>query len=190
MLTVGVEGTTGIGEHANILVPARAAGDGLGIPVPSSTGNMVNLLVEENVAATDSATGEPNLRTRLWNAVGSRTGAGTPQRQAKPDPDIDLALSIEVAEHVSDAEQHAFLSNVRSLFGAAPAGRTGGALVISWAHPGQGGHMHVNERSFAEVRQLLEERYGFEYDADLTQEARESATLWYVRQNVGVFWAV
>jgi 2-polyprenyl-3-methyl-5-hydroxy-6-metoxy-1,4-benzoquinol methylase len=58
-------------------------------------------------------------------------------RSSSLPPRCDLSLSIDVLEHLEDADSAAALANIVS----------GAALVIlSCAPPGQGGHHHVNER--------------------------------------------
>lgn len=62
---------------------------------------------------------------------------------------FDLALSLEVAEHLSPMRSDSFVGDLCSL---API------VVFSAALPGQGGHGHVNERYMAEWAEMFDAR--------------------------------
>lgn len=52
-----------------------------------------------------------------------------------PEPQPDLAMSIEVAEHIDESAADTFIHNLCSL---------ADKILVSIAGPGQGGHGHVN----------------------------------------------
>lgn len=68
--------------------------------------------------------------------------------------DFDLALCLEVAEHIPESLSGAFLDNIL---------RFSDRLVLSAAQPNQGGHHHVNERPKRYWVARLAEK-GFAYD--------------------------
>ena len=71
---------------------------------------------------------------------------------------FDLALCLEVAEHIPEELLPAFLKNITSF---------GDTLLLSAAPPNQGGHHHVNEQPRRYwVRKLKE--VGFAYDRPAT----------------------
>lgn len=82
---------------------------------------------------------------------------------------FDLALCLEVAEHIPEDLSDAFLANIT---------RFSDRLVLSAAQPGQGGHHHVNEQPKRYWVQKLS-RHGFAYRRPATgrlQEAFKTAT--------------
>lgn len=71
---------------------------------------------------------------------------------------FDLALCLEVAEHIPEADLPVFLANVTGF---------SDTLLLSAAPPDQGGHHHVNERPRRYWVRKLKER-GFAYDRPAT----------------------
>ena len=87
----------------------------------------------------------------------------------------DLALSLEVAEHLPEARAASFVGELCEL---APV------VVFSAAVPGQGGTGHVNEQ-WAEYWARLFERNGFHVSAALRWRFWNNSSVenWY-RQNI------
>ncbi|CAE7829556.1 unnamed protein product, partial [Symbiodinium sp. CCMP2592] len=79
-------------------------------------------------------------------------------------PKADLVLSLEVAEHIPEAFQDAYMRNI------ANGARKG--IVLSWAIPGQPGAGHVNCRDNAWVIKHLED-LGLKYEDILTLQIRQ-----------------
>ncbi len=66
---------------------------------------------------------------------------------------FDLAISIEVAEHIEGEYAGTFVDTLCAL---------SDTIVVTAAPPGQGGTMHVNEKPYEYWCELFQER-GFEY---------------------------
>lgn len=92
--------------------------------------------------------------------------------------EFDLALCLEVAEHVPEELRDALLDNIT---------RFSGTLVLSCAPPWQGGEHHVNEQPKRYWREHLK-RFGFEYDRRRTGVLQETfkaakpALMWMCQQ--------
>jgi SAM-dependent methyltransferase len=91
---------------------------------------------------------------------------------------FDLAISLEVGEHLSDAAAAGF---VQSLTRHAPV------VLFSAAIPGQGGHHHVNER-FLPYWSDLFAAHGYRA-LDVIRGAiwHDATVLWWLRQNIVLF---
>ena len=91
---------------------------------------------------------------------------------------FDLALCLEVAEHIPEEHAGAFLDNIT---------RFSDRLVLSAAQPNQGGHHHVNERPKRYWVAKLAEK-GFAYNRAETGRALIAMTaarppyMWMVEQ--------
>lgn len=79
---------------------------------------------------------------------------------------FDLALCLEVAEHIPEPLSGAFLDNIL---------RFSDRLVLSAAQPNQGGHHHVNERPKRYWVERLAEK-GFAYDRRETGRLLQALT--------------
>lgn len=95
---------------------------------------------------------------------------------------FDLALCLEVAEHIPEPLSDAFLDNVT---------RFSDLVVMSAAPPYQGGHHHVNERPKRYWVARMAER-GFAYDRARTGRLFETVLaarppLLWMAQHVGVY---
>jgi len=77
---------------------------------------------------------------------------------------FDLALCLDVGEHIYEEDCDAFLSNVTNF---------SDRLLMSCAPPGQGGHHHVNEQPKRYWIERLR-RHGFCYDRRRTGELCET----------------
>jgi len=96
-------------------------------------------------------------------------------------PKVDLAITLEVGEHIPKQFEQNFLDNLAS------AGTK--AIVVSWAHPLQGGTRHVNERSQGYVADQIRHR-GYGLDRPWTLALRRAARncpQWYFVTNPMVF---
>jgi len=87
---------------------------------------------------------------------------------------FDVALCLEVAEHIPEDLSPAFLQNITSL---------SDRLVLSAAPPGQGGHHHVNEQPKRYWVRRLAER-GFIYNRKLTGQIMET----FKRKKLSYMW--
>ncbi len=110
--------------------------------------------------------GPTQARFRHFDLTESRVGSVGP---------VDLALCIEVAEHIPD-ERAAYL--VGLLAQSAPI------VVFSAAAPGQGGFGHVNEQPPSYWAALFAE-HGYEFSEDIRTEIHDDARIaWWYRQNL------
>merc|ERR1712232_715467 len=66
---------------------------------------------------------------------------------------FDAVLSKEVGEHIPKEGEGAFMDNLVRL-----AQPNGGRIILTWAHPGQGGHGHVNEQPKEYIIEQMEKR--------------------------------
>jgi SAM-dependent methyltransferase len=94
------------------------------------------------------------------------------------DRNYDLAVCIEVAEHLPEASAAALIEQLTS---AAPA------VVFSAAIPGQGGTNHVNEQWLQYWRDLFTERKFAMVDAFRPQIRDDTRVASYIRQNLVLF---
>jgi len=96
-----------------------------------------------------------------------------------PGAPFDWVLSIEVGEHVPEEGQNNFLDNLVRL--------SSHGIIISWALPGQGGHLHVNEKPNLDIVKLMEER-GLRFEYTESMEMRQEVkNLAWLRNTVMVF---
>ena len=95
-------------------------------------------------------------------------------------PLYDYIISIEVAEHIPKKYENIYLDN---LFRHAKEG-----IILSWARPGQGGHSHVNNKSFENIKKIMEGN-GFEHDAISSSILQKSCSVGfeYFSDNINVF---
>ncbi len=93
----------------------------------------------------------------------------------------DLALCLEVAEHIEMQFSKRLVENVTIL---------SDTIVFTAAPPGQGGHFHINEQP-KEFWFNLFENNGFYYDSGLSQkiqsEFREKKVIWWYSDNLMIF---
>ena len=91
---------------------------------------------------------------------------------------FDLALSMEVGEHLSKARANSFVADLCAL---------SDCIVFSAAIPGQGGTAHVNERRHSYWAAQFSAR-GYDcYDGLRRQIWRNDKIEWWYRQNVLLF---
>lgn len=93
------------------------------------------------------------------------------------DQEYDLALCIEVLEHLPEEASETV---VRSIADSAQV------AVVSPAPPGQGGTHHVNEQNFEYWIELFEGA-GMEFDEQMTDQLRSDAPERLLRENILVF---
>ena len=87
-------------------------------------------------------------------------------------------LCLEVLEHIPAQFESVAIDNIEN--------HCDGYLLMSWAVPNQGGYGHFNEKEFADVLRLFESR-GFRLMEKETQDARNTATLPWLKNNFSVF---
>ena len=91
---------------------------------------------------------------------------------------FDLALSLEVAEHLPPARAESFVADLAAL---APA------VLLSAAIPGQGGHHHVNEQ-WPDYWAALFARHGYAVvDCLRPRLWSDDGVAWWYRQNLLLF---
>ena len=95
-------------------------------------------------------------------------------------PLYDYVISTEVAEHIPKKYEKLYVDN---LFRHAKEG-----IILSWAKPGQGGHFHVNNKAFKDIKKLMEDN-GFEHDAISSSVLQKSSSVGfaYFRDGINVF---
>lgn len=76
---------------------------------------------------------------------------------------FDAVLSKEVGEHIPAAGEAAFMDNLVRL-----AKPHGGLIILTWAHPGQGGNGHVNCKEKKDIIERMERR-GVKHEPIMTQ---------------------
>ena len=91
---------------------------------------------------------------------------------------FDLAISLEVAEHIPKQFEATYLDNLQCSCRR--------FLIISWAPPGQFGSGHVNTLKSAHVQSKMKYR-GFEYRNNDTQVLRHESSFGWFRRNLLVF---
>jgi len=94
----------------------------------------------------------------------------------------DLAMCIEVIEHIDDKFSNIILNNIT---------KNSNTLIFSAATPGQGGYGHINEREFSYWKNKLENNNNFIFNKPKTKEFRkflksEKCCSWYIK-NISVF---
>lgn len=96
------------------------------------------------------------------------------------DRKFDLAFSIEVAEHIPEAFDDAYVDTIAN---------ASDTVVLSAAPPGQGGTHHVNEKPRSYWKGKFEDR-GMKYDAKTVEVLRRKINVEfinYVPENIFVF---
>ncbi|MEG0109203.1 MAG: methyltransferase domain-containing protein, partial [Lachnospiraceae bacterium] len=90
---------------------------------------------------------------------------------------FDLAISLEVAEHIDAKYADIFIDNICS---------SSKVIIFSAAHPGQGGDEHVNEQPFSYWKHKFEVR-GYTYiEIRSLFELNQDICTWY-RENIALF---
>jgi hypothetical protein len=90
----------------------------------------------------------------------------------------DWIISLEVAEHIPKQYEHVFVDNI--------VRHAGEGIILSWAKIGQGGHSHLNEKNFLDVKKLLEEK-SFFHDANESIKFQNIATLSWLKDNMHIY---
>lgn len=98
--------------------------------------------------------------------------------QVSCDKVFDWAICLEVAEHIPRRFEGIFISNLLRL--------CKDGIIISWAHVGQTGIGHVNEKDPQDVKQIFFENE-MSFCEDATRTLREMAHIWWFKRNVMVF---
>ncbi|MFH1202704.1 MAG: methyltransferase domain-containing protein [Candidatus Omnitrophota bacterium] len=103
------------------------------------------------------------------------------REKIKSDERYDLALCLEVAEHIESRYSKILVDNLASL---------SDTIIFSAAIPGQGGHFHINEQPHEFWIGLWQERnYILRKDIieALKEQMRERGILWWYTANLMVF---
>ena len=90
----------------------------------------------------------------------------------------DLAMSLEVAEHIPKPLETMYLHNLKC--------SSKRFIILSWGHPGQYGSGHVNLLPSSGVKHRLR-NIGFEYNPHESRHLRERASFPWFKQNIAVF---
>jgi len=103
------------------------------------------------------------------------------KRRMNMGREFDVGVCLEVGEHIEEKYSGLIIENIT---------KNVNVLVFSAAHPGQGGHGHVNEQPFSFWKEKIEKR-DFVFDEDLTMRFKEylkrkKCKKWYV-SNISVF---
>ena len=87
-------------------------------------------------------------------------------------------MCLEVAEHIPAKYESIFINNL--------VRHSKEGIILSWAKIGQGGHSHVNNKDFADVK-LLMETNGFFYDKDDSISLKNAAAFPWLKNNINVY---
>ena len=90
----------------------------------------------------------------------------------------DWIISLEVAEHIPKQFENVYVNNV--------ARHATEGVILSWAKIGQGGHSHVNNKDFNDVKKIFEEK-GFIHDPNDSQRFKNIATLGWLKDNLNIY---
>ena len=93
-------------------------------------------------------------------------------------PKYDWVMCLEVVEHIPGQHESTVLDNI-----VRPATE---GVVLSWATPGQGGYLHVNEKS-ANYSQAEMRKRGLHLDHEATSKLRQAAGWYWLHNNVAVY---
>ena len=91
----------------------------------------------------------------------------------------DLAMSIEVGEHIPKEYEETFIDNIVK--------SAKKMIVLTWAAPGQGGEGHVNNQTPEYIASQIEKRGKFRKNDQLTQRLKNNATVPWIKSNLQVF---
>jgi len=92
-------------------------------------------------------------------------------------PPSDWVMSLEVGEHLPERCLSAYIHLLHSM------NREG--IVLSWAHPGQGGTCHISNRAKRDVVALWT-FFGYEEDREEVVRMRKMSTMPWLRENIFV----
>ncbi|RMB04786.1 class I SAM-dependent methyltransferase [Eilatimonas milleporae] len=94
------------------------------------------------------------------------------------DENFDLAISLEVAEHIDEDKANVFIGNMCA------ASRT---ILFGAAIPGQGGHHHVNERWASYWHDKFQQRGYRAFDVIRPFFWNDDRVAWWYRQNMLIY---
>ena len=94
------------------------------------------------------------------------------------DENFDLAISLEVAEHIDEDKANVFIGNMCA------ASRT---ILFGAAIPGQGGHHHVNERWASYWHDKFQQRGYRAFDVIRPFFWNDDRITWWYRQNMLIY---
>ena len=87
-------------------------------------------------------------------------------------------MSLEVAEHIPKTFEKVYVDNI--------VRHSKEGIILSWAKIGQGGHSHINNKDFNDVKQIMEEK-GFFHDANNSAMLKQAATFGWLKDNINVY---
>ena len=90
----------------------------------------------------------------------------------------DWIISLEVAEHIDQKYESVYVDN---LVRHAKEG-----IILSWAKIGQLGHSHVNNKDFADVKNIMEKK-GFMYDQAQSTMLKSGTSFHWLVNNMNVY---
>lgn len=90
----------------------------------------------------------------------------------------DIAMSIEVAEHIPKEYENIYINNLLK------CGKE--AILISWSRMGQGGYFHVNNKNKQDVIQIFEKR-SLKYNNKITEAIKKSTKFIWIKRNILYF---
>lgn len=90
----------------------------------------------------------------------------------------DVAMSIEVAEHIPKIYEDVYVNNLIKC--------SKEAILITWSKIGQGGHFHVNNKNREDVISLFE-RKGLKYNSDIVDRLKNVTNIWWLKNNILYF---
>ena len=90
----------------------------------------------------------------------------------------DWIISLEVAEHIPKKFESVYVSNL--------VRHSKEGIILSWAKIGQGGHSHVNNKDFSDVK-LIMEKNGYFHDVKDSDLLKTCASLGWFKTNINVF---
>jgi len=100
------------------------------------------------------------------------------EQSIKLDLKYDLAISLEVAEHLSPAAAQLFVKNLTA---------AADTIVFSAAIPFQGGQNHINEKPLSFWIKLFQEQGFYFYDVIRGRIWNDDQVFWWYKQNMVVF---
>ena len=103
------------------------------------------------------------------------------RQRIKPQQRYDLALCLEVAEHIEESFSQNLVDNLTDL---------SDSIIFTAASPGQGGQFHINEQK-PEFWIDIFNAQNFIYDREATKkikaEMKKEEILWWYHENLMVF---
>ena len=139
------------------------------------TGHYVKMIEDLNIE-TQGFDGNPE--TEKWDVSGGLCVGPVDIVEKKFWDVTDAAMSIEVAEHIPEEYEEAFISNL--------VNSARHLIFLSWGVPGQVGEGHVNGQWGEDVVQKMKKR-GWKRNDKYTNMLQKDASFDWLKKNVQVF---